>query len=145
MIGEVCAAARNYFVYNSADIHYQHYTVNNGEIEPLAFIKDGQYYRIVGSTFNDGVYKHGTDDMALTDEEFDGSVWAMHVPPAFVELCDEIEAWREKHKSVLDSPYQSESFGGYSYSKSSGRYGGTVTWEDQFRSRINQYRRLCVL
>ena len=108
-------------------------------------MKDGQYYRIVGSALNDGVYKHGTDDTDLVDEEFFGAVWAMRVPRDFVALCEEIQAWDAQNGEALSGPYSSESFGGYSYSKATGSDGGAYTWRDQFRTRLNAYRRLSVL
>jgi hypothetical protein len=108
-------------------------------------LKDGQYYRIVGSALNDGVYKHGTDDTDLADEEFFGAVWAMRVPRDFVALCEEIQAWESTNGEALSGPYSSESFGGYSYSKATGSDGGAYTWRDQFKNRLNAYRRLSVL
>jgi hypothetical protein len=145
MIGQVCAECKNYFIQKDVDIHASNYTVTNGQIGPVPFLKDGQYYRIVGSALNDGVYKHGVDDTALADEEFFGAVWAMRVPRDFVALCEEIQAWESTNGEALSGPYSSESFGGYSYSKATGSDGGAYTWRDQFKTRLNAYRRLSVL
>lgn len=145
MIGEVCAECKNYFIQKDVDIHASNYTVTNGQIRPVPFLKNGQYYRIVGSALNDGVYKHGTDDLQLQDEEFYGAVWAMRVPKEFVALCNEINAWVTANASALSGPYSSESFGGYSYSKATGSDGGAYTWRDQFKGKLNAYRRLSVL
>lgn len=145
MIGQVCAECKNYFIQKDVDIHASNYTVTNGQIGPVPFLKDGQYYRIVGSALNDGVYKHGTDDTDLADEEFFGAVWAMRVPRDFVALCEEIQTWDAQNGEALSGPYSSESFGGYSYSKETGSDGGAYTWRDQFKTRLNAYRRLSVL
>ena len=145
MIGQVCAECKNYFIQPDVDIHASNYTVTNGQIGPVPFLKDGQYYRIVGSVLNDGVYKHGTDDTDLADEEFFGAVWAMRVPRGFVDLCEEIQAWDAKNGEALSGPYSAESFGGYSYSKATGSDGGAYTWRDQFKGKLNAYRRLSVL
>ena len=145
MIGQVCAEVKNYFIQKDVDIHASNYTVTNGQIGPVPFLKDGQYYRIVGSALNDGVYKHGTDDTDLAAEEFFGAVWAMRVPRDFVALCEEIQSWDAQNGEALSGPYSSESFGGYSYSKATGSDGGAYTWRDQFRTRLNAYRRLSVL
>lgn len=145
MIGQVCSECKNYFIQKDVDIHASNYTVTNGQIGPVPFLKDGQYYRIVGSALNDGVYKHGTDDTDLADEEFFGAVWAMRVPRDFVALCEEIQAWDAQNGEALSGPYSSESFGGYSYSKATGSDGGAYTWRDQFKNRLNAYRRLSVL
>jgi hypothetical protein len=130
------------------DIHKGTFAVSDGSIEPLSFLQQGQYYRIVGSVFNDGVWKYGETSEQMQDETFDGSVWAMAVPPAVIALSAEIDDWIEANKDALNSPYQSESFGGYSYSKggsyandSNAAYG----WRNQFASRLSPYRRISVL
>lgn len=142
MIGQVCAECKNYFVQPDVDIHVSNYTVSNGQIGPVPFLKDGQYYRIVGSALNDGVYKHGMDDLDLSDEEFYGAVWSMRCPKEFLSLVKDIEEWQEKNADTLSGPYASESFGGYSYAKATSSSGGAWTWRDQFKSRLNAYRRL---
>lgn len=146
MLTELCAELKNYFLRDrDADIHYGEYTISGGSID-LPFLLDGQYFRIVGSVLNDGVYQYPTSD--LTDEEFSGAVWAMAVPPAVVALAADIESWNEKNAEALASPYTSESFGGYSYTKATtGGVGtsGAFTWRDQFASRLAKWRRLSVL
>lgn len=107
------------------------------------FLRAGQYFRIVGSVLNDGVYQYG--DCALRDETFEGAVWAMAVPSEFLRLEEEIKAWRTQYENAANSPFQSESFAGYSYTKSSanGNSGGSVTgWQGVFASRLNKWRKL---
>ena len=142
MIGQVCAECKNYFIQPDVDIHASNYTVTNGQIGPVPFLKDGQYYRIVGSVLNDGVYKHGTDDTDLSDEEFFGAVWAMRVPRDFVELVSEIEAWESEHSAALNVPFSSESFDNYSYTLAKSEGGGAYTWKDHFKGKLNGYRRM---
>lgn len=146
MLEELCAELKNYFLRDrDADIHYGEYTISGGSIA-LPFLLDGQYFRIVGSVLNDGVYQYPVDDLA--DETFTGAVWAMAVPPAVISLAADIEAWNEKNSEALSSPYTSESFGGYSYTKATtGGVGtsGAFTWRDQFAGRLSKYRRLSVL
>ena len=139
MLTELCAELKNYFLRDqSKDIHSGTYEIIGGSIE-LPFLLDGQYFRIVGSVLNDGVYRYPVYDLA--DETFTGAIWAMAVPPAVVALADEIEEWTSVNAETLNSPYTSESFGGYSYSKASGTY----SWRDQFASRLSKWRRLSVL
>lgn len=144
LMTQLCAELKNYFLrdYNK-DIHTGEYTISDGSIS-LPFLLDGQYYRIVGSALNDGVYKYGDRTNVLSDETFKGAIWAMAVPPAVVALAEEIEGWQKTNATVLDSPYQSESFGGYSYSKAGSGIsgGGAYSWRDHFASRLNPYRRL---
>lgn len=142
MIETICAEIRNYFLtHREQDIHTGTYEITGGELT-LDFLLPGQYFRIVGSALNDGVYQYPA---VLQDETFSGSIWAMSVPKGFVELCDEIESWVSNNAQSLNSPYTSESFGGYSYSKATGSNGRALTWQDQFATRLNAYRRVSVL
>lgn len=140
MLTEVCAEIRNYFV---TEIHNGDFTISGGKISPLDFIQQNQYFRIVGSVFNDGVYQN-TTDLQLTDERFNGSVWAMAVPPSVVALAAEIKAYNESDEAK-PTAYTSESFGGYSYSKATDNNGAPIGWQKVFASRLNKYRRISVL
>ena len=140
MLTEICAELRNYFV---KDIHNGTFEIVGGKITPLDFIQENQYFRIVGSVFNDGVYKY-TDKLELTDEKFIGSVWSMAVPPSVIDLAEEIKKFNESDEAK-PSVYQSESFGGYSYSKATDSNGVPLTWQKVFASRLNKYRRISVL
>lgn len=107
----------------------------------------GQYIRVIGSLFNDGVYKYGVD--TLTDEVFSGVVWSMSIPPDVVALADDISAWRAKYEtadSTLLSPFTSESFGGYSYSKAAGASAAGAAsangWQSVFANRLNPWRKI---
>lgn len=103
----------------------------------LPFLTEGQYYWISGSLFNDGLHRYGEDN--LTDETFMGTISGLAIPADVLTLAEEIEAWQEKNGEAAASPYQSESFGGYSYSKGSGE---SATWQGAFKSRLNPYRRV---
>ena len=151
MLTELCAELRNYFLRDyRKDIHSGTFSISDGSIEPLSFLQDGQYYRIVGSLFNDGVWKCGESSDSMRDETFDGAVWAMAVPPSVVALDSEIDNWKLENAEILSSPYQSESFGGYTYSKSSGRSDSGSSdvvfgWQDHFSRELAKYRRVSVL
>lgn len=107
----------------------------------LPLVKD-QYFRIVGSVFNDGVYKYGEPEV-YTDEVFNGEVWALAIPKALLELVNEIKAWNDKNGEVATGPYQSESFGGYSYTKATDAASGeAVTWQSAFRAQLNRWRKI---
>ena len=106
MLEQVLRHLNNWFL---VDIHEGTFTVENGSIA-LPFLLTNQYFRIVGSVFNDGLHQYPSVD--LTDETFTGSVWALAVPKAVIDLSVEIEAWQEKNGEAAASPYQSESFGG---------------------------------
>lgn len=149
MLTELCAELKNYFLRDKeADIHYGEYTISGGSID-LPFLLNGQYFRIVGSVLNDGVYQYPADGLA--DEEFAGAVWAMAVPPSVVALAADIEEWRNKYESVDSmamSPFTSETMPNvYSYTKESGSSssGELTGWQKQFASRLSKWRRLSVL
>ena len=105
-------------------------------------MQEGQYYRICGSVFNDGLHKYGDTGDKLQNETFTGTVWALAIPKTIVELAEEIEAWQAKNGEAAQNPYSSESFGGYSYSKATdATTGGPVTWQTAFRSQLNPWRK----
>ena len=135
-LAELCAEVRNYF---ETDKRFGDFTISGGTFAPSDFIQDGQYFRIVGSTFNDGVYR--CPATGLTDETFTGAVWAMSLPPDFVALSAEIEEYNNSAAGKA-SPYTSESFGGYSYTKATDASGAPIGWQKAFASRINQWRKL---
>ncbi|MCM1328838.1 MAG: hypothetical protein NC253_05290 [Ruminococcus sp.] len=141
MIDEICTELKNWFT-QSGDKHFGAFTISDGHIAPSDFLQQGQYYRVVGSVFNDGVHRYGDENDVLTPETFNGAVWAMRVPYAVVQLAAEIELWTEKYGDRSTNPYTSESFAGYSYSKATGSSGGSVTWQDAFRARLNKWRKI---
>lgn len=101
-------------------------------------LSDGQYFRIIGSHLNDGVYQYPCS--LLMDETFTGTVWGLRLPPAFLEDCQKISDWEAKNKDV--GGIQSESFGGYSYTKRNSRTGGAWTWRDEFAGVLRRYRKV---
>ena len=139
MLDEICSHIRNYFV---EAVKSGTFEIKNGSIVPLDFLKDGQYFRIVGSTLNDGVYQYPAAE--LTDEVFSGSVWAMAVPPTFIALADEIKAFNSSEEAK-PTAYTSESFGGYSYTKATDANGVSAGWETVFAKRLNKWRKARII
>ena len=139
MLEQVLMNIRRWFPVEGG-IHSGTFTIKDGGVT-LPFLADGQYFRICGSVFNDGLHQYNVLD--LTDETFTGTIWALAIPKAVIALADEIQKWQEKNGEASVRPYQSESFGGYSYSKATdSASGGAVTWQSAFRSRLNAYRKL---
>lgn len=136
MLTEICAEIRNYFT-DDKDKHIGSFSISGGSIAPSDFIQPGQYIRIIGSVFNDGVHKYPSTE--LQDEDFQGAVWAMKVPPSLVALASEIEKYNENNQP---GGYTSESFAGYSYSKATDAHGAPLTWQAAFRTRLNRWRRI---
>ena len=146
MLNELCQELKNYFD-KAQPKFFGEITIQEGHIineDFLAAIKPNQYFRIVGSIFNDGVYCFN-DKLELVDETFDGALWLMAIPKDFLALAKEIEDWQKAYGGAVNSPYQSESFGGYSYTKASGSNGdggGAYSWQNAFASKLNLYRRI---
>ena len=139
MLEQVLMHLKNWFLVPGG-IHEGTYTIEDGGIT-LPFLVNGQYFRICGSVFNDGLHQYPASD--LKAETFEGTVWALAVPQAVIELAAEIDAWQKKNGDASVSPYQSDSFGGYSYSKATdSATGGAVTWQSAFRGRLNAWRKL---
>lgn len=137
MLEQVLKHLNNWFLVPDG-IHSDTFTVQDGRLT-LPFLQTGQYFRVVGSVFNDGLHQYPAED--LTDETFDGSVWALAVPKAVIDLSADISAWQEKNGNP--GPYTSESFGGYSYSRATNSATGqAATWQDAFRGRLNDWRRI---
>ena len=146
MLTQLCQYLRNWFV---RSMIIGNFIIENGEIKnadgtALPLLRN-QYYRIIGSVFNDGVRQYEAD--ALTDEPvFNGAVWLMAVPPEVVELAAEIETWVNNNSQALNSPYASESFGGYSYTMKSGNAnsGGNsgFSWQSQFAYKLDPWRKI---
>lgn len=186
MLTQICQYLRNWF---ARGIFTGDFIVSGGVLtyadgSALPLVR-GQYFRVVGSLFNDGVHKlqfvseesaeemadnteestqenDDNDDLtpesepeqeqqektdALIDEPvFSGAVWSMAVPAVVIELADEITEWCTANAAAISSPYQSESFGGYSYSlrgaaNSNGEAAG-ASWQSQFAAQLNPWRKI---
>lgn len=110
-----------------------------------SYLLPGQYYRIVGSVFSDGVHRYGDAEDTLTDEAFSGRVDALAPPHDFLQLAAEIDDWQAKFGEAAASPYSSENLTGYySYTKASGitQDGGSGGWEAVFAAKLAPYRKL---
>lgn len=152
MLTEICQYLRNWFdkdeFHNYLPNWRGTFTIADGEIEFPGTLLPGQYFRIIGSAFNDGVHKFG--DGNLTDETFTGVIQSMNIPLVIIQLAQDIADWQAKYGTVSSeamSPFQSESFGGYSYSKSGGGVGNSVgsvagTWQGVFQQRLAPWRKI---
>ena len=141
MLSQVMTYIHNWFI---KTVSRGSWAISDGTIT-VDGLQEGQYFRIVGSVFNDGLHTYPATD--LHDETFTGEVWGLAVPPDFIKLVNEIEEWAEKNAESIDSPYASESFGGYSYTKSTDVSGGSNTdpangWQRHFMARLIPYRKL---
>ena len=118
------------------------FSVSGGTLE-VGGLADGQWFWVEGSALNDGLWQYPPESMS--DEDFDGTVTFLAVPRAFSSLCAEIARWSADNAEAISSPYQSESFGGYSYTMagaSSGAETPAAAWQSHFGARLRPFRKL---
>lgn len=148
MLAAVLGKLHNWFD-RDADGRFLH--VESGELSVEGgslvgadgWLQEGQYFRILGSVFNDGLHRHLALD--LRDEVFEGCAYALAVPAEVVDLAERIAEWEAKNGDAARGPYQSESFGGYSYSLRDGGGGSSPAsggWERAFASELRRWRKL---
>jgi len=138
----MCRIVNNYFVKEKVSGTFD----LNPNVAPISLIEN-QYFRIVGSIMNDGVYRNDAESLStLTAEEFQGEIWSMAVPRDFLTLCEEIEAFNTKMNEIAskDNGFTSENFDGYSYSKASSLSPALQQEWSNINSRLNNYRRIGV-
>ena len=126
------------------------YSVSGGVLSPSIDGQTGQHYWVRGSVFNDGLHVIGGTD--LTNEQpVSMTVNLLAIPSALLEICDEIEDWQAANADAMqkaaESPYTSESFGGYTYQLKDGTAAqngsdGLSGWQLAFKSRLDRWRKL---
>lgn len=143
---DLCRKTRNWFDKK------RHFGIFDLDSE-LDFACEGQFYRLIGDVTADGQCLYVDYVCTYTDGNFkvygaetahgilNGAIWEMSVPTDFLELYEKMTAWEEKNADILNSPFQSESFGGYSYSRASGKNGSLTVW-DNFADEIARYQKL---
>lgn len=134
MLFEIMKHIKNFFPAEEGTT--KEYVIENGSVD-LPFLKNNQYFLIEGSVLNDGVYQYPVSD--LTDETFYGTVTPLAIPKSFLVLVEEITSYNASNQP---SAYTSESFGGYSYTKATGRNGNVLGWADVFATRLNAWRKI---
>ena len=145
MLYQVLTHIRNFFVAPNGT-HEGVFTLRDNNIyiddagvqQPITFLQEGQYFLIQGSVFHDGVFRYPCE--CKVEERFTGSVSALCIPQEVVDLALDIEEWQKKYGDP--TPYMSESFGGYSYTKATQGSTGTATWQEAFRNRLHTWRKI---
>lgn len=140
MLDEICGSIHNYFE-DADNVRGGLFIIEDGALE-LPFLADGQYFRIVGSLFNDGVFQYPAE--GLQDEEFYGEIWPMRPPRAFLQLCEQIADWQDKFGDAVAGPFASESVNGYyNYTKAANvAEASGAGWEKVFGKQLNRWRKL---
>lgn len=137
-MGQVMAEVRNYFPKLRMK---EEWTIRGGVLSPNDMLLTGDLIAIGGSLRNDGVYEvqEGGRLEGVQDEVFQGSVWLLCPPPAFMALCEEISAWEETKPAY---GVKKESFGCYSRENAVSAEGVSMGWQDVFKADLLPYRRM---
>lgn len=140
-INDFCEEVNNYFEQTRI---FGEFEIVDGSIDLNKYnVQEGQYIRVVGSVFNDGVYQYPIPpENELVDEKFDGAIWVMAVPSSVITQIEEVNQWEATNQSTLNSPYQSESFGGYSYTLKTENAEGGLNWQTHFRRKLDRWRKV---
>lgn len=151
---QLCEELNNWFEPSPPTRVYDTFVISGGKLDLSELVSSGviqtnQYFRLVDSVFNDGVYKYTPHLTLESDETFDGSIWPMRVPPAIIELLDDINNWVDTYGSgeAVLGPLQSESVGSYSYTKRGTSSGGgdpsdMWSWQNHYKVRLNRWRKI---
>jgi len=142
MLEEILDYIHNYFILDEYEYKDTPVEISSGTIN-LPFLKENQYFYIKGSIFNDGVHRYPPSD--LVDEVFAGKIYSMAIPPKLLNIVKEIDEWTNTYGTVINSPFQSESFGGYSYTKASGNSSSgnsSIDWKDVFGNKLKRWRKI---
>ncbi len=140
MIEEVLAYLRNWFEYSFDLIPLE---ITDGKL-PLPNSINGQYVRLTGSVLNDGLYVVDSYSIKLEREEpvKDVCISYLAIPQSLLDLIKEIEKWQGEQNAV-SSPLESESFGGYSYTKkNAGDSGAGYSWKNEFAKRLARWKKI---
>lgn len=136
----ICAKLKNHFLRNKYEGEF---TLVSGTA-PLELL-DGQFFVIVNSNLNDGVFQNTAESLAkIQPETFTGRIWTMKVPVDFLELVEDIDRLNAKVEELglLDKGYASESFGGYTYSLQSGAPAYMQEWLRRINSGMSMYQKI---
>ena len=136
MLEQVLGEIHNWFV---REVITGEFEVTDGQLRMPGgrALQDGQYLRVVGSVFADGLHQWPVGGLSH-DERFEGG--ALAVPPEVVDLAGVIDDWDAKN---APGPYVSESFGGYSYTRATnGATGQVAGWRDRFRQELSRWRKV---
>ena len=130
---ELLTYLRNFFPGRKWE--FSDFEITGGKIE-LPEMWDGDRYIIEGSRRNDGIHVYGDKD--LLPEIFSGTVTELRIDKQLLKKWENINNWCRENEKLIRSPYQSESFGGYSYTKSA----ATTDWKSVFANDLRPWRKL---
>lgn len=139
IVADVMRHLNNYF---ESGYLKQTFRITGGVISPGECFRPG-YVAVSGSFYHNGVWilkEDGTlEGDQGKDESFCGKIWFLNPPQGFLALCEEIGKFAEKTPA---GAFESESFEGYSYTRTKGKNGLVIGWEDAFQKKLMPYRKM---
>lgn len=137
MLEKILSYLNNDFRVLDKEPETKQWEITDGILE-VEGVKSGQYVRIFGSVFNDGVYQYPLS--GLTDEVFTGCIIPLAIPKVIILLADEISEWSNKNQP---SAYTSESFSGiYSRTVATKSNGTAAGWREVFADDLRPYKKM---
>ena len=139
---EILNYINNYFAVSKEE---NNFNINNNVIQVRGKYLQGQYIKLEGSILNDGIYKVETlVDNTITivgaiNEEFEGVIYGLAIPKDILEITNKFEEQKEK---IVNSIYDSESFGEYSYTLAKNSKGEIYTAIDTVKNDLKKYRQM---
>ena len=130
---ELLTYLRNFFPGKKWE--FSDFQITGGKIE-LPELWDGSHYLVEGSRRNDGIHVYGDND--LLPETFTGTVTELCIDKQLLKKWVSINNWCRENEKLIYSPYQSESFGGYAYTKTT----VTTSWKSVFADDLRPWRKL---
>ena len=122
LIEQILDFIHNHFVQSSTEGEF---SIIDGVLQTTD-LQPRQFFWINGSTFSNGVHQYGTTDRIKyggfnVTETFHGTLSALAIPADLLDLAGEIQSYIDTNGGSMNSPFTSESFGGYSYTKGQGK------------------------
>jgi len=129
IVPEVMKFLHNFFELMQAPGEWR---VNGSALEGPVPLQPGCWIAIRGAGSWDGEYLADENGLFpdLPDGSFEGTVWLLNPPKAFLNLCDEIEKWSQEHPRGAQVSYDS-------YAR-----GAHPGWEKEFASRLRPWRKM---
>jgi len=86
--------------------------------------------------------KNGSDDVSplIGEKRFTGTIYHIALPMGFIELVEEIKAWREDPANSSDIVSHGV-VGVYQETRANGKDGKPLTWQDKFGGKLTVWNR----
>lgn len=137
-VGDVMAETRNYFQSYPMDGTWE---IRGGALYPQDMLLEDDWVALCDAGGNSGVVQLGAGCTVpnAKDGRWQGRVWVLNPSPAFLALCEEINAWCQVHPQAT---MRRECFGSYSCERAVRADGLPMRWQDVFRADLVPYRRM---